>query len=205
MDLLNCSVHPGKEFLFGTDTMGRDIFSMIWSGGRISLTIGVLASLIAAAIAILYGAVSGCAPAWLDELLMRLSEIFLSVPNLLLVILLQAAFGKAGVFSLSVVIGATSWAGMAKVVRTEVRRPRREARAARESPCAQARAARKTGRWLKKRPLRTIRKQSGCAFMQRPVLQCRKSVTQYSLLKSKLSGVGGISPCGQERPASNRS
>ena len=124
MDLLNCSVHPGKEFLFGTDTMGRDIFSMIWSGGRISLTIGVLASLIAAAIAILYGAVSGCAPAWLDELLMRLSEIFLSVPNLLLVILLQAAFGKAGVFSLSVVIGATSWAGMAKVVRTEVRQIR---------------------------------------------------------------------------------
>ena len=55
MDLLNCSVHPGKEFLFGTDTMGRDIFSMIWSGGRISLTIGVLASLIAAAIAILHG------------------------------------------------------------------------------------------------------------------------------------------------------
>lgn len=124
MDLLNCSVHPGKEFWFGTDTMGRDIFSMIWSGGRISLTIGVLASLIAAGIAILYGAVSGCAPAWLDELLMRLSEIFLSVPNLLLVILLQAAFGKAGIFSLSVVIGVTSWAGMAKVVRTEVRQIR---------------------------------------------------------------------------------
>lgn len=124
MDLLNCNVHPGKEFLFGTDTMGRDIFSMIWSGGRISLTIGVLASLIAAAIAIFYGAVSGCAPAWLDELLMRLSEIFLSVPNLLLVILLQAAFGKAGILSLSVVIGVTSWAGMARVVRTEVRQIR---------------------------------------------------------------------------------
>ena len=124
MDLLNCNVHPGKEFLFGTDTMGRDIFSMIWSGGRISLTIGVLSSLIAAAIAIFYGAVSGCAPAWLDELLMRLSEIFLSVPNLLLVILLQAAFGKAGILSLSVVIGVTSWAGMARVVRTEVRQIR---------------------------------------------------------------------------------
>ena len=110
--------------MFGTDTMGRDIFSMIWSGGRISLTIGVLASLIAAAIAIFYGAVSGCAPAWLDELLMRLSEIFLSVPNLLLVILLQAAFGKAGILSLSVVIGVTSWAGMARVVRTEVRQIR---------------------------------------------------------------------------------
>lgn len=124
MDLLNCSVHPGREFLFGTDTMGRDVFSMIWSGGRISLVIGVLASLIAAAIAILYGAVSGCAPVWLDELLMRFSEIFLSVPNLLFVILLQAAFGQAGVLSLSVVIGVTSWAGMAKVVRTEVRQIR---------------------------------------------------------------------------------
>ena len=64
------------------------------------------------------------ARACLDELLMRLSEIFLSVPNLLLVILLQAAFGKAGILSLSVVIGVTSWAGMARVVRTEVRQLR---------------------------------------------------------------------------------
>ncbi len=124
MDLLNCSTPPGRTFWFGTDTMGRDIFSMIWSGGRISLTIGVLASLLAAAIAILYGAVSGCAPARLDALLMRCAEIFFSVPNLLLVILLQAAFGKAGILSLSAAIGVTSWAGMAKVVRTEVRQMR---------------------------------------------------------------------------------
>lgn len=76
MDLKNCSVMPCREFLFGTDTMGRDIFSMIWYGGRISLAIGLLSTLISTVIAVLFGAVSGCAPAWLDALLMRLTEIF---------------------------------------------------------------------------------------------------------------------------------
>ena len=74
--------------------------------------------------AILFGAVSGCAPDWLDRLLMRLTEILLSVPNLLLVVLLQAILGTANVLTLSLVIGLTSWASIAKVVRTEVRRLR---------------------------------------------------------------------------------
>ena len=90
LDLAHCNEAPSREFLFGTDPMGRDIFSMIWYGGRISLTIGVLSTLLSTAIAILFGTVSGCAPDWLDRLLMRLTEILLSVPNLLLVVLLQA-------------------------------------------------------------------------------------------------------------------
>ena len=124
MDLKNCSVMPCREFLFGTDTMGRDIFSMIWYGGRISLAIGLLSTLISTVIAILFGAVSGCAPAWLDSLLMRLTEIFLSVPNLLLVIFLLAVAGKSNVVTISAVIGMTSWTSIAKVVRTEVRQIR---------------------------------------------------------------------------------
>ena len=88
MDLANYSHAPNGEFLFGTDTMGRDIFSMIWYGGRISLSIGFLATAISTAIAIVFGAVSGYAPRWLDEILMRLTEIFLSVPELLIIILL---------------------------------------------------------------------------------------------------------------------
>ena len=63
-------------------------------------------------------------PDWLDRLLMRLTEILLSVPNLLLVVLLQAILGTANVLTLSLVIGLTSWASIAKVVRTEVRRLR---------------------------------------------------------------------------------
>ena len=93
MDLQHVSAAPCREFLFGTDTMGRDIFSMIWYGGRLSLFIGVGSTLISTLLAILFGAVSGLAPKWLDALLMRLTEILLSVPNLLLVIFLQAIIG----------------------------------------------------------------------------------------------------------------
>ena len=95
LDLAHCSTAPCREFLFGTDTMGRDIFSMIWYGGRLSLFIGVGSTVISTLLAILFGAVSGLAPKWLDALLMRLTEILLSVPNLLLVIFLQASHRHA--------------------------------------------------------------------------------------------------------------
>ena len=124
MDLMNANQAPSQQFLFGTDTMGRDIFTMIWSGGRISLFIGCVSTLISTVIAILFGGLSGIAPQWADTLLMRFTEIFLSIPNLLLVILLQAILGKANVLSVSLVIGVTSWASIAKVVRTEVRQIR---------------------------------------------------------------------------------
>ncbi len=124
MDLYHANMAPNSEFWFGTDTMGRDIFSMIWYGGRISLFIGFFATLISTAIAILFGAVSGLAPKWLDDALMRLTEIFLSIPNLLLIILIQAILGKANAQTISLVIGITSWTSIAKVVRTEVRQIR---------------------------------------------------------------------------------
>lgn len=124
MDLYHANMAPNSEFWFGTDTMGRDIFSMIWYGGRISLFIGFFATLISTAIAILFGAISGLAPKWLDDALMRLTEIFLSIPNLLLIILIQAILGKANIQTISLVIGITSWTSIAKVVRTEVRQIR---------------------------------------------------------------------------------
>ena len=113
MDLMNANQAPSRQFLFGTDTMGRD-----------SLFIGCVSTLISTVIAILFGGLSGIAPQWADTLLMRFTEIFLSIPNLLLVILLQAILGKANVLSVSLVIGVTSWASIAKVVRTEVRQIR---------------------------------------------------------------------------------
>ncbi len=124
MELASCNVAPCSEFWFGTDTMGRDIFSMIWYGGRVSLCIGLLSTLISAVIAVFLGSVSGCAPQKIDALLMRLTEILLSVPSLLLTVLLQAILGEANVISISIVIGLTSWTSIAKVVRTEVRQLR---------------------------------------------------------------------------------
>ena len=124
LDLKNFSVAPNGEFLFGTDTLGRDIFSGIWYGGRISILIGFLATVISTFIAVVYGSISGIAPQWLDTLMMRFTEIFLSVPGLLLVLFLQAILGEANVLTLSIVIGVTSWASIAKVIRTEVRQIR---------------------------------------------------------------------------------
>ncbi len=121
LDLANCSLAPNREFPFGTDTLGRDIFSCIWYGGRVSLFIGFLATAISTAIAMAYGSVSGAAPKWLDALMMRLTEIFLSIPSLLSIIFIQAILGEPNTISISIAIGITSWYSLAKIIRTEVR------------------------------------------------------------------------------------
>lgn len=124
LDLAHCSVAPNGEFLFGTDALGRDIFSGIWYGGRISLAIGLMATLLSTVLAISYGTLSGLAPRRIDALMMRFAEIFLSVPALLLVLFLQALLGSASILSLSLLIGTTSWVSIAKVVRSAVRQLR---------------------------------------------------------------------------------
>jgi peptide/nickel transport system permease protein len=124
LDLKNVSHAPSTEFFFGTDTMGRDIFSMIWYGGRISLIIGLLSTAISTSIAFIYGALSGISGDRIDNMLMRLTEIFLSIPSILVVIFLQAVIGSTDIVSISVVIGVTGWMSMAKIVRSEVRQLR---------------------------------------------------------------------------------
>lgn len=124
LDLLHTSQAPGEEFLFGTDAMGRDLFRCIWHGGRVSLFIGFLSTLISTAIAVVYGAVSGVSSPGVDSAMMRLTEILLSVPELLTVLFLQAIWGVATPVSIAVIIGLTSWYSIAKVVRTEVRQLR---------------------------------------------------------------------------------
>lgn len=124
LELDHCNTPPNGTFLFGTDALGRDIFSGIWYGGRISITIGFLASFLSTVIALVYGSVSGIAPGWVDALMMRFLEIFLSIPGLLLVLFLQAIAGEPSVLSLSIVIGVTLWPAIARVVRTEVRQLR---------------------------------------------------------------------------------
>lgn len=116
------SLAPCKEALFGTDMMGRDLFACIWHGGFLSLEIGFLATLIATAIAVIWGCAGGFFSDFWDKVLMRLCDIMLSIPGLLLVIFLQALFGEASVLSLSLVLGLCGWFSMAKVIRTEVKK-----------------------------------------------------------------------------------
>lgn len=121
MDLGNYNVAPNREFFFGTDTMGRDIFSMIWYGGGLSLGIGFLSTFLSTVIAVLVGSISACASPRIDEGIMGVTDIFLSVPNLLLTVFLQAVLGGKNVPGLSLAIGLTGWMSMARVVRTEVK------------------------------------------------------------------------------------
>lgn len=115
------SLAPSFAHIFGTDNMGRDLFTMVLYGGRASIYIGLLSSLISTAIAVIYGTVSGLAGERIDDLMMRLSELIMSLPSILLIIFLQAIWGKATYTSLSIVIGVTSWMNISKVVRSEVR------------------------------------------------------------------------------------
>ena len=121
MDLMNYTKAPNREFLVGTDNLGRDIFSCIWYGGRISLSVGVIATVISTVLAILYGSVSGLASDMVDTIMMRGAEIVLTIPSILLVIFIQAVL-EANHFIVAFVIGITSWCSIAKVVRTEVQR-----------------------------------------------------------------------------------
>lgn len=115
---------PSSEHLFGTDTLGRDIFAIIWHGGRISLTVGLWATLLSTVIAVVYGCISGLAGPRADDLMMRFTEILMSIPQILLVIFIQAIWGDATVFSIGTVIGITGWMPVAKMVRSEVRQMR---------------------------------------------------------------------------------
>lgn len=115
---------PSLMHLFGTDSMGRDLLSRVLYGGRASLFIGICATLISTLLAILYGTISGVAGNKLDRVLMRGSDMMQSMPQILLIIFLQAMMGKANYFSLSLAIGVTGWMAMARIIRNEVRRIR---------------------------------------------------------------------------------
>lgn len=124
MDLINSNTAPNKVFYFGTDSMGRDIFSMIWYGGRVSLFIGILSTLISTIIGIMFGCISGTASEFIDDIMMRFTEIILTIPSILIIIFVQAILGNSNPVSISIVIGITNWMNIAKIVRSEVRQIR---------------------------------------------------------------------------------
>lgn len=122
--LQNLNQVPGKEFYFGTDSLGRDIYSMIWYGGRASILIGLLSTVIITVIGITYGCVSGMCSEGIDAVMMRVAELLNSISSLLLVLLLVSVTGEQNIVKISLVIGVTGWFGLARIVRSEVRQIR---------------------------------------------------------------------------------
>lgn len=110
---------PNSNHWFGTDMLGRDIFARVWKGGRVSIIIGILGTIIEMTIGVIYGGISGYFGGMVDDIMMRIVEILLSVPYLIVVIIISLILGK-GVISLVIAMTITGWCGMARIIRGQI-------------------------------------------------------------------------------------
>lgn len=118
-DLLNTNQPPSSEHLFGTDDLGRDVFTRVWFGARISISIGLAAALIDLFIGVVYGGIAGYRGGRTDNIMMRFADILSGIPYLLLVILMMVVLGNnIGTMILAMCI--TGWINMARIVRGQV-------------------------------------------------------------------------------------
>jgi ABC-type dipeptide/oligopeptide/nickel transport system permease subunit len=118
-NLLNTNLPPGAGHPVGTSNQGYDELGLLMKGGQAALEVGFLSAFIAIVIGALWGAISGLAGGVVDALMMRVVDVFLSVPFLFIVLIVAVRYG-ASVLSLSLLIGAFSWLVPARLVRGEV-------------------------------------------------------------------------------------
>ncbi len=109
---------PSPQHLLGTDQLGRDVFSRMLYGSRISLSVGFVAVAISLFIGILVGAVAGYYGRWVDSILMRFVDIMLCFPTFFLILTVVALLGPS-ILNIMLVIGITSWMGTSRFVRAE--------------------------------------------------------------------------------------
>jgi peptide/nickel transport system permease protein len=121
LDLLNggCCPGPSSEHWFGVDPLGRDLFSRVVYGARFSLLIGVVSVAVGLSIGLIIGAIAGYAGGWIDSVLMRLMDIMLSIPGLLLAIGIVAALGP-GLAQIMIAVGVTQIPIFARLLRGSI-------------------------------------------------------------------------------------
>ena len=116
---LSVNQPPSWEHLFGTDMLGRDLFVRVLYGARISLSIGIVASLINLVIGVVYGGISGLLGGRVDRIMMNIVDVLYGIPTLLYVILLMVVF-KPGLVNIFLALGISYWLQMARTVRGQV-------------------------------------------------------------------------------------
>tara|TARA_B110001469_G_C9569235_1_gene282256 strand:+ start:161 stop:1042 length:882 start_codon:yes stop_codon:yes gene_type:complete len=118
-DLLLGATPPSMQHWLGTDVFGRDMLTRIMWGGRVSLTVGFIATAVALAIGVVWGAVAGYIGGRVDMVMMRLVDILYALPFMIFIILLMVVFGRS-MLLLFFAIGAVEWLTMARIVRGQV-------------------------------------------------------------------------------------
>lgn len=120
MDSSLINQKPDGTHWFGTDELGRDIFSRIWKAGRVSIVIGLTAAFVSSIIGCIYGGVSAFFGGRVDNIMMRVIEILMSVPYLLVVILISLILDSKGLGTLLLAMCLTGWCGIARLVRGQM-------------------------------------------------------------------------------------
>lgn len=118
-NLMMTNSSPSWEHWFGTDNLGRDIFIRVLYGARISLAIGIVASLLNLFIGVIYGGIAGFFGGKIDRIMMNIVDILYSVPTLLYVILLMVIL-KPGLINIFIALGIGYWLQMARIVRGQI-------------------------------------------------------------------------------------
>lgn len=108
---------PNGDHWFGTDTLGRDIWSRVWVGGRISLMIAVLGTIFPEIIGLIIGGISGYIGGKVDLVIMRTIDVLMGIPSLIYIILLMIVLGSGNVLTLIIAVSITSWMGSARGTR----------------------------------------------------------------------------------------
>ncbi|WP_321823339.1 ABC transporter permease [Pyramidobacter piscolens] len=124
-DFLISNEFPSRAHPFGTDMFGRDMFVRVMYGARISLAVGLMASLINLTIGVIYGSISGFVGGRTDDVMMRIVDTIRSVPTMIYVILLMVVVGP-GLKSIFITLGINYWTNMARIVRAEIMRVKNE-------------------------------------------------------------------------------
>lgn len=119
-DASSRNISPNSVYWFGTDSAGRDIFTRIWMGGRVSITIGLVCAFIAMIVGVAYGSIAGLVGGKVDTIMMRIVEIISCLPYLLIVILVTLWMERTDLGSILLALSVTSWTGTSRMVRGQV-------------------------------------------------------------------------------------
>lgn len=119
VDLSSYRKPPSRAHILGTDAAGRDVFSRLLYAGRVSLSVGLVAVSIYTAIGMTLGALAGYAGGWVDGIVMRLADVFLSFPSLIIIITMVAVLGPS-IYNVMLAIGLLGWPPIARLLRGDL-------------------------------------------------------------------------------------